>query len=65
MSSTSMSDVGSVGATTEELDTTSGAELCITVYGTFTPRRTVKVSPISSRSAKLKRKEGHWRRAKP
>ena len=41
----SMSNVGGVGATTEELDNTQGAWLLVTVNGTFNSRRTVKVVP--------------------
>ena len=47
MTFASMSDVGGVGFTTEEMDGTQGAGLVATVHGMLTSARTVKVSPIS------------------
>ena len=56
MTFASMSDVGGVGSTTEELEGSLGAWLVLPVDGMLTSRRTVRVNPISWRSVKLKRK---------
>ena len=53
MTFTSMSDVGGVGSMTEELD---GSKRAWLLDGILTSQRTVKLSPITWRSAKLKRK---------